>query len=219
MPHEMSGGQRQRVALARALAPEPRLLLLDEPFGAVDAKVREELGRWLRRMHDELHVTSIFVTHDREEAFSLADQVMIINEGRLEQNGGPLDVLDHPKTEFVARFVGDVNVFDSVYENGGATLGPVRAPIKDWPEGSRIRVVVRSYDFRFYRDDPGKATVQRMTALGDRVRVDALLDGVGPVYAQFPRRSDLLKGMEAGCRIGVEVSYARSYPREEPAET
>ena len=219
MPHELSGGQRQRVALARALAPEPRLLLLDEPFGAVDAKVREELGRWLRRMHDDLHVTSIFVTHDREEAFSLADQVMIINEGRLEQDGTPLDVLDHPRTEFVARFVGDVNVFDSVFEDGGAALGPVRVPIKPWPEGTRIRVVVRSYDFKFFRDDAGQATVQRMTALGDRVRVDALLDGVGPVYAQFPRRSDLLRGVETGCRIAVEVSYARSYAREEPAET
>jgi sulfate/thiosulfate transport system ATP-binding protein len=219
MPHELSGGQRQRVALARALAPEPRLLLLDEPFGAVDAKVREELGRWLRRMHDELHVTSIFVTHDREEAFSLADQVMIINEGRLEQDGAPLDVLDHPRTEFVARFVGDVNVFDSVYENGGAMLGAVRAPIKPWPEGSRVRVVVRSYDFKLHRDDAGQATVVRMAALGDRVRVDALLDGVGPVFAQFPRRSDLLKGVEVGCRIAVEVSHARSYPREEPSET
>jgi sulfate/thiosulfate transport system ATP-binding protein len=213
MPNELSGGQRQRVALARALAPEPRLLLLDEPFGAVDAKVREELGRWLRRMHDELHVTSIFVTHDQEEAFSLADQVMIINEGKLEQDGPPLEILDHPGTEFVARFVGDVNVFDAVVEHGAAMLGPLRVPVKKWSDGSRIHVVVRSYDFRFFRDDAGQATVLRMTPLGDRVRVDAVLDGVGPVFAQFPRRSDLLKGVELGCRIGIEVSHARSYLR------
>jgi sulfate/thiosulfate transport system ATP-binding protein len=213
LPHELSGGQRQRVALARALAPEPRLLLLDEPFGAVDAKVREELGRWLRRMHDEVHVTSIFVTHDQEEAFSLADQVMIINEGRLEQDGSPLEILDHPKSEFVARFVGDVNVFDSIVEDGAAMLGAVRVPVTKWADGSRVRVVVRSYDFRFFRDDAGPATVSRLTPLGDRVRVDAVIDGVGPVFAQFPRRSDLLKGIEAGCRIAVEVSHARTYPR------
>jgi sulfate transport system ATP-binding protein len=213
LPHELSGGQRQRVALARALAPEPRLLLRDEPFGAVDAKVREELGRWLRRMHDEVHVTSIFVTHDQEEAFSLADQVMIINEGRLEQDGSPIDILDHPKSEFVARFVGDVNVFDSMIENGVAALGAVRVPVKKWADGSRVRVVVRSYDFRFFRDDAGPATVMRLTPLGDRVRVDASLDGVGPVFAQFPRRSDLLKGVEPGCRIAVEVSHARTYPK------
>jgi len=213
MPQELSGGQRQRVALARALAPEPRLLLLDEPFGAVDAKVREELGRWLRRMHDEVHVTSIFVTHDQDEAFSLADQVIIINEGRLEQDGSPVEILDHPKSEFVARFVGDVNVFDSIVEGGVAPLGAVRVPVKKWADGSRVRVVVRSYDFRFFRDDAGPATVTRLTPLGDRVRVDALLDGVGPVFAQFPRRSDLLKGVEPGCRIAVEVSHARTYPR------
>ncbi|MCK9461683.1 MAG: ABC transporter ATP-binding protein [Proteobacteria bacterium] len=213
LPHELSGGQRQRVALARALAPEPRLLLLDEPFGAVDAKVREELGRWLRRMHDEINITSIFVTHDQEEAFSLADQVIIINEGRLEQDGAPVEILDHPNSEFVARFVGDVNVFDAIVEGGVAALGVVRVLAKKWADGSRVRVVVRSYDFRFFRDDAGPATVTRLTPLGDRVRVDAQLDGVGPVFAQFPRRSDLLKGVETGCRIAVEVSHARTYPR------
>jgi len=105
-PAQLSGGQRQRVALARALAPEPKVLLLDEPFGAVDAKVREELRHWLRRLHDEVQVTSIFVTHDQEEAFSVADRVMVINRGRLEQAGSPAEILDNPGTEFVARFIG-----------------------------------------------------------------------------------------------------------------
>ncbi|MEQ1567995.1 MAG: sulfate ABC transporter ATP-binding protein, partial [Myxococcota bacterium] len=110
MPHQLSGGQRQRVALARALAPQPGLLLLDEPFGAVDAKVREELRRWLRKLHDEVHTTSVFVTHDQEEAFAVADRVLIVSRGRLEQVGTPAEVLDTPATEFVARFGGEVNV-------------------------------------------------------------------------------------------------------------
>jgi sulfate transport system ATP-binding protein len=104
-PSQLSGGQRQRVALARALAPKPRLLLLDEPFGAVDAKVREELGEWLRKMHEETNITSIFVTHDQREAFSLCDLVMIINKGRLEQYGSPNEVLSHPSGNFVQSFV------------------------------------------------------------------------------------------------------------------
>ncbi len=104
-PNQLSGGQRQRVALARALAPKPRLLLLDEPFGAVDAKVREELGEWLRQMHEEMSITSIFVTHDQREAFCLCDQVMIINKGKLEQCGSPMDVLRRPSGGFVQSFV------------------------------------------------------------------------------------------------------------------
>ena len=110
-PAQLSGGQRQRVALARALAPEPKVLLLDEPFGAVDAKVREELRQWLRRLHDEVGVTSIFVTHDQDEAFSVSDRVLVIHRGRVEQLGTPTEILDEPATEFVARFVGEVSVF------------------------------------------------------------------------------------------------------------
>jgi sulfate transport system ATP-binding protein len=108
-PNQLSGGQRQRMALARALAVEPRVLLLDEPFGALDAKVREELRTWLRRLHDEVHVTTIFVTHDQEEAMDVAEQIVVMNEGRIEQTGAPRDLYDHPKTEFVMGFVGAVN--------------------------------------------------------------------------------------------------------------
>ena len=108
-PHQLSGGQRQRVALARALAVEPRVLLLDEPFGALDARVRQELRRWLRRLHDEVHVTSVFVTHDQEEALEVADRVVVMNHGRIEQIGAPADVYDHPATPFVFEFLGHVN--------------------------------------------------------------------------------------------------------------
>ena len=110
-PAELSGGQRQRVALARALAVEPSVLLLDEPFGALDAKVRQELRRWLRRLHDDIHLTSVFVTHDQEEALELADRVAIINHGRIEQEGSPEHVVSHPATPFVTEFLGTVNIF------------------------------------------------------------------------------------------------------------
>jgi sulfate transport system ATP-binding protein len=110
-PPQLSGGQRQRIALARALAVEPKVLLLDEPFGALDAKVRKELRRWLRRLHDEMHVTSVFVTHDQEEAMEVADRVVVMNQGRIEQQGAPDEVYDHPATPFVLQFLGDVNLF------------------------------------------------------------------------------------------------------------
>src|SRR5688572_6250651 len=110
-PHQLSGGQRQRIALARALAVEPKVLLLDEPFGALDAKVRKELRRWLRRLHDEVHVTSVFVTHDQVEAMEVADRVVVMNEGRIEQDGPPDEVYDRPNTPFVLQFLGDVNLF------------------------------------------------------------------------------------------------------------
>lgn len=110
-PHQLSGGQRQRIALARALAVEPKVLLLDEPFGALDAKVRKELRRWLRRLHDEMHITSVFVTHDQEEAMEVADRIVVMNQGRIEQEGTPDEVYDHPASPFVLQFLGDVNLF------------------------------------------------------------------------------------------------------------
>ncbi len=117
-PSELSGGQRQRVALARALAVKPKVLLLDEPFGALDAKVRKELRRWLRRLHEEVHVTSVFVTHDQEEALEVSDRVVIMNEGRVEQSGTPEEVYDRPATPFVYGFLGDVNLFHGRIHQG-----------------------------------------------------------------------------------------------------
>ena len=213
MPAQLSGGQRQRVALARALAPRPKLLLLDEPFGAVDAKVREELRRWLRKLHDEVHTTSIFVTHDQEEAFAIADRVLIISQGRLEQAGTPVQILDQPATEFVARFVGDVNVLTGVVRGGRVQVGALQVEAGELPDGAEVHLVVRAYDLKFWRDDAGVACVRRVMTLGDRVRVEAEIDSVGaPIFAQFPRRSSLLHGVEPGCRIAVEVTQARAWP-------
>jgi sulfate transport system ATP-binding protein len=213
-PGQLSGGQRQRVALARALAPEPKVLLLDEPFGAVDAKVRAELRHWLRRLHNEVHVTSIFVTHDQEEAFSVADRVMVINRGRLEQSGGPAEILDNPGTEFVARFIGEANVYEATIHRGAARIGALAVPVEDVADGTPVAVVVRFYDLKFWRDDDdGMATVMRTSTLGDRVKVEARIDGGGIIYSQFPRRSSLLRGIEPGCRIHIEVTLARVFPR------
>src|SRR5918995_495689 len=114
-PAQLSGGQRQRMALARALAVEPRVLLLDEPFGALDAKVRQELRAWLRRLHDEVHVTTIFVTHDQEEAMDVAEQIVVMNDGRIEQAGSPTDLYEHPRSEFVMGFVGETNRVGDAY--------------------------------------------------------------------------------------------------------
>ena len=122
-PHQLSGGQRQRIALARALAVEPKVLLLDEPFGALDAKVRKELRRWLRRLHDEMHVTSVFVTHDQDEAMEVADRIVVMNQGRIEQVGSPDEVYDHPATPFVLQFLGDVNLFHGRTGHAGHAPG------------------------------------------------------------------------------------------------
>jgi len=122
-PAQLSGGQRQRIALARALAVEPKVLLLDEPFGALDAKVRKELRRWLRRLHDDLHVTSIFVTHDQEEALEVADRVVLMNAGKVEQIGSPQQVWDHPASPFVYGFLGDVNLFNGRAHEGEMRIG------------------------------------------------------------------------------------------------
>lgn len=210
-PSQLSGGQRQRVALARSLAPEPRLLLLDEPFGAVDAKVREELRRWLRRMHEQIHVTSIFVTHDQEEAFAVSDRVMIIHRGRLEQQGSPGEILDEPVNEFVARFVGEVNVFESMVRDGLAEIGPVRVPVHAVESGP-ARLVVRCYDIRLWRAEKGVATVTRVMSFGDRVKVEATIDGGAGFVAIIPRRSNLLTGVEVGARVDIEISHLRVYP-------
>ena len=141
-PSQLSGGQRQRVALARALAVEPKVLLLDEPFGALDAKVRRELRRWLRRFHDEIQLTTLFVTHDQEEALEIADEVVIMNQGRVEQVGTPQEVYDRPATPFVYQFLGNVNVL-----RAGALLKPATDP--------NAQIFVRPHDIQVAPHDSG----------------------------------------------------------------
>src|SRR3954465_8197014 len=179
-PHQLSGGQRQRVALARALAPRPKVLLLDEPFGALDARVRDELRTWLRRLHDEVHVTSLFVTHDQQEAFEVADQGVVLNHGKVEQMGPPQDLYEHPATPFVTEFLGSVNVLRVETVLGMDQLDdeqplPMEIPGPHSPlsGAAPASVYVRPHDFDVTRELNGKpawtARVRRLTPLGGTV--------------------------------------------------
>src|SRR6187549_2713786 len=156
-PGQLSGGQRQRVALARALAVEPKVLLLDEPFGALDAKVRQELRRWLRRLHEEIHLTSVFVTHDQEEALELADRIVIMNEGQVEQDASPVDVFERPATSFVMNFLGSVNIFHGRVEGGKALLGPLALDYPEHQESTPHPAAgyARPYELDLSRDENG----------------------------------------------------------------
>ncbi|HEX5361235.1 MAG TPA: sulfate ABC transporter ATP-binding protein [Fluviicoccus sp.] len=177
-PSQLSGGQRQRIALARALAVEPRVLLLDEPFGALDAKVRKELRRWLRQLHDELHITSIFVTHDQEEALEVADRVVLMNHGHIEQLGSPDQVYDHPATPFVYGFLGNVNLFHGRVHGDSLHTGESVLPIPGHAlnHGDEAVGFVRPHDLEVVVDaDNGigiPATVNRVLAFGANVRVE-----------------------------------------------
>lgn len=160
-PSQLSGGQRQRVALARALAVQPRILLLDEPFGALDAKVRQELRQWLRQLHDEIHLTTVFVTHDQEEAFEVADRVVVMRNGKIEQSGSPQEVFDHPATPFVMDFLGNVNVFHGRVENGMAMLGALNIAYPDYPhsESKKATAYVRPHELDIQRAPFGASSL------------------------------------------------------------
>lgn len=177
-PSQLSGGQRQRVALARALAVEPKVLLLDEPFGALDARVRQELRRWLRRLHDELHITSVFVTHDQEEALEVADRVVIMNKGQVEQTGTPEEVYDRPATPFVYNFLGNVNLFRGRVHDGRVQLGqmelsaPEHAALPDQPAVGYVRPHDLEVE-RCYADSSSvEAVIRHIHSIGPIVRVE-----------------------------------------------
>jgi sulfate transport system ATP-binding protein len=198
-PNQLSGGQRQRVALARALAVEPKVLLLDEPFGALDAKVRKELRRWLRRLHDEVHVTSVFVTHDQEEAMEIADRVVVMRAGRIEQVGSPEEVYQSPASSFVYEFLGDVNRFES---DGPAYARPHEIEILIEADG----------------DDMIPATVEHVTARGSVFRVElAAGENATVIEADLPRERvrelDLSKGQD----VFIRPTSLRTFDTPQPA--
>ena len=162
LPSQLSGGQRQRVALARALAAEPRVLLLDEPFGALDAKVRQELRQWLRRLHDEIHVTSVFVTHDQEEAFEVSDRVVIMSQGRIEQQGSPAEIFERPANPFVMDFLGNVNVFHGSVAGGRAQLGSLELDYPEYPHDDprAATAFIRSHELEILRKKNGRPALE-----------------------------------------------------------
>jgi sulfate/thiosulfate transport system ATP-binding protein len=200
-PPQLSGGQRQRIALARALATEPRVLLLDEPFGALDAQVRKELRRWLRRLHDELHVTSIFVTHDQEEALEVAGRVVLMNRGRVEQVGTPAQVYEHPATPFVYGFLGAVNVFRGRVEGAHVRVGEARLA-HDGPldaHGANVVGFARPHEIALEAD------------LAAPYGIDAVVSRVHAYGASARVELDSLEGAEAR---GEPLHYEAVVPRE-----
>jgi sulfate transport system ATP-binding protein len=188
-PSQLSGGQRQRMALARALAIEPKVLLLDEPFGALDANVRAELRAWLRRLHDEVHVTTVLVTHDQEEAMELADRIVVLNAGKVEQVGAPRELYDTPANEFVMSFLGPVARLD------GGLVRPHDLVLRTDPDGIGV-----------------EAQVSRIVHLGFEVRVELELDGDGAVYAQLTRHEAEQLELHEGDIVYVRRDGVRSLP-------
>jgi sulfate transport system ATP-binding protein len=177
LPSQLSGGQRQRVALARALAVEPQILLLDEPFGSLDARVRQELRRWLRRLHDEIHITSVFVTHDQEEALEVADRIVVMNTGQIEQIGTPEQVYNHPATPFVYHFLGNVNLFHSRVHAGRVQIGDIEIEVPEHHGAHDAPAVayVRPHDIELDRVREGaviEAIVRDVRGVGSLVRLE-----------------------------------------------
>jgi sulfate transport system ATP-binding protein len=217
-PEQLSGGQRQRVALSRALAPRPQVLLLDEPFGALDAKVRQDLRRWLDELHRELGVTSLLVTHDQEEALELANQVVVMHEGRMEQAGTPADVYDDPATAFVAGFVGAANVLHGHVVDGHVHLGTFGVPGADHlEEGAAAAAYVRPHDVRLSIEDTGiRGAVERVATLGWLVRLSIRLPGGETLVAHVPHEE--LDGTAEGDEVWVDLRSPKAFGLESSSE-
>jgi sulfate transport system ATP-binding protein len=206
-PSQLSGGQRQRVALARALAVQPRVLLLDEPFSALDAKVRKELRAWLRNLHDEMHVTTVIVTHDQEEAMEVADRIVVMNEGRIEQIGTPAEIYDHPATPFVMGFVGAVNVLP-----GGTLPRPSVAAAQALAPESPL--FIRPHDVEVFRDsqeDTVPAELRRLSHLGRDVQAELVLADGQVITAQIARERLNPESFQVGDRLHVRSREARTF--------
>jgi len=210
-PSQLSGGQRQRVALARALAIEPKALLLDEPFGALDARVRQDLRKWLRKLHDEIHITSLFVTHDQEEALEVADRVVVMNKGRIEQEGSPEDVFHNPSTEFVMNFLGNVNLFHGRVEGGH--------PVLSNGGSSDVRLFVRPYEFDVFTSPANipenhavKAKVKHVQLAGPAVKLELFSEGAGVLSAEISHERFKELGIDVGSDVLLAPRKFRYFP-------
>jgi sulfate transport system ATP-binding protein len=215
-PAELSGGQRQRVAFARALAISPKVLLLDEPFGALDAQVRVELRDWLRRFHDEQHVTTLLVTHDQAEAMEVSDQVVVMHEGRVAQTGSVREIYDRPTTPFVAAFVGGANVLRGQMVGGRVSFGAMAAvdvaDVRNAPDGSSVNAYVRPHDVALTKAETGApaisvARIERMAWLGGTVKVSLKLADGAPMTVEMPKA-------EAQALAIAEGDLVMANPRE-----
>ncbi len=210
-PSQLSGGQRQRVALARALAIEPKILLLDEPFGALDARVRQSLRRWLRRLHDEIHVTSVLVTHDQEEALEVSDRVVIMNEGRIEQVGTPDEVFHRPSSAFVMDFLGNVNLFHARVDapDGAAwALGAL-------PSGKAARIMVRPHDLEIMLSPNGlpalRARIVRIQTAGPMARIEVRSESGENAVVEMPHDRFASLGIKRDDTVYVSMKASRPF--------
>jgi sulfate transport system ATP-binding protein len=216
-PHELSGGQRQRVAIARALAPKPTVLLLDEPFGAVDAKIRQELREWLVRLHHDLNVTTLFVTHDQEEAMEVSNRIVIFSGGHLEQIGTPRQIYDQPANEFVARFIGALNVLELEVRDGLARQHELEFPSHGVPEGQRLRIGFRPYavqvssDLAAYRY---RGVLRHTFFLGVMLRLEIELPSGLSIRARIAKEEYAQMGLDDDKPVSFQIRQYRVLARE-----
>ena len=221
-PAQLSGGQKQRVALARALAVDPEVLLLDEPFGALDAQVRHELRRWLRRLHTELKFTSVFVTHDQQEAIEVADTIVVLNRGRIEQSGVPGEVYDLPRSAYVHRFLGQVNELPVQWRNGRAHVGPidVTGNAGAIAAGGDYIALIRPHEIEVGGDSPGwTATVRDVRVIGPIVRLELCAEGRPanePLEAEISRERFEVDRFHIGQKVAVGFRRWQLYPAAAP---
>lgn len=217
-PHQLSGGQRQRVAIARALAPKPSVLLLDEPFGAVDAKIRQELREWLVTLHHELNVTTIFVTHDQEEAMEVSNRIVIFSKGNLEQIGTPREVYEQPANEFVARFVGVMNVLDTEVRGGVARINEIQFPAAGQPDGTRLRIGFRPYAVRISTNLnllPYRAVLRHTFFLGIMLRLELELSSGLILRSRMTKEEYASLELEDGCEVSFQIKNYRILASED----
>jgi sulfate transport system ATP-binding protein len=216
-PHQLSGGQRQRIALARALAVEPKVLLLDEPFGALDAKVRKDLRRWLRRLHDELHITSIFVTHDQEEAMEVADRIVVLNKGKIEQIGSPDDIYNNPASPFVYDFIGQVNLFHSRVRDGWAHIGDYKIAAPEYQAVSDQPAVayVRPHDIELSNQNSEgaiPATVSYVSTAGAVLRIELKNElSKDVIHVELPRAQERSLDLSVGAKVFARPTSSKVF--------
>jgi len=219
-PHQLSGGQRQRVAIARALAPKPSVLLLDEPFGAVDAKIRQELREWLVRLHSDLNVTTLFVTHDQEEAMEVSNRIVIFSRGNLEQIGTPREIYEEPANEFVARFIGVMNVLDTTVKGGVARVGELEFPAPERRDGQQLRIGFRPFAVQIAPDPttyryPG--VILHTFFLGILMRVEIELPSGLIIRARLTKEEYAQLGLHEGQKVSILIrSYRILRGEDEP---
>ncbi len=216
-PHQLSGGQRQRVAIARSLAPRPGVLLLDEPFGAVDAKIRQELREWLVQLHDDLDVTTVFVTHDQEEALEVSNRIVIFSRGRLEQIGTPREVYEQPKNEFVARFIGVMNVLELTVRDGHARVAELSFPAHGAAEGRTLRIGFRPYAVQVSSnlgEHRHRATLKHVYFLGVLLRLELETPSGLVIRARITKEEFSRLGLEEDREVSFQIREYRVLSRE-----